>query len=207
MWRKVVPFLVVLTFAFGVLFTSVLMTASVKYNFSDENGEPSVLGEKVASIQYGLPYPGKVLPDSPLWFLKALRDRVWFFITTNSSRKAELKLLFADKRLGSSRILFEKGKAEVGFSALTKAEKYLEEASVVEKENRKKGVETTEFLKKLALSSLKHYEVIEEIVQVAPEDAKPKVVEVQSYSKRIYFSTRDLLYEKGEDPPENPFNW
>jgi hypothetical protein len=35
-------------------------------------------------------------------------------LTTNITRKAELNLLFADKRIGASRILFENKKSEFG---------------------------------------------------------------------------------------------
>lgn len=207
MLLKVLAGLATFVFAFVILFTSILRTAAVKYDFGNVAVESSVLANEASVVQYGLANPGKVLPNSPLWFLKALRDRVWFIMTTNPSRKAELKLLFADKRLGSSKVLFEKGDAEVGFSTLTKAEKYLEEAGLIEAENRREGVETREFLERLALVSLKHYEVIEEIIAVAPEEARPKIGEVQSYSKRMYSSARDLLYEKGGTPVENPFKW
>ena len=102
MLRKLSLVFAVLLFAVGILFTSVLRTAAVKYEFSESPltslvDASSVLGEEEINIDYYLAYPGKVLPDSPFWPLKALRDRIWLWITTNSSRKAELKLLFADK--------------------------------------------------------------------------------------------------------------
>ena len=107
-------------------------------------------------------FPGRVLPDSPFWPIKALRDKVWLWITTNPSREAELKLLFADKRLAMSQLLFEKEDYEVGYSTLTKAEKYLEEAGFAEKEGRKSGMDTSEFLERLATAALYHYQVISE---------------------------------------------
>jgi hypothetical protein len=210
MFRKVAIVFSALLLAFGILFTSILRTASIKYEFSGqvarEDG-PSVLGEKDINIDYFLAYPGKILPDSPLWFAKALRDRIWLFLTTNPGRKAELKLLFADKRLGSAKLLFEKEKAEVGFSTLTKADKYLEEASFKEQENREEGIDTSEFLRRLSYASLKHFEVTSEIIEIAPEDARPKIIETQKYAKKVYENARDALYEKDMEPPENPFDW
>ncbi|MBU0570346.1 hypothetical protein KKB40_06265 [Patescibacteria group bacterium] len=210
MLRKTAIVFSALFLAFGILFTSILRTASIKYEFNGQvthKDGASVLGEKDINIDYFLAYPGKVLPDSPLWFVKALRDRTWLFLTTNSGRKAELKLLFADKRLGSAKILFEKGKAEVGFSTLTKAEKYLEEASFQEQENREGGADTSEFLRRLSYASLKHFEVTSEIIKMAPEDAKPGIIKAQKYAKNVYENTRDALYEKDIEPPENPFDW
>jgi hypothetical protein len=207
MWRKVLFALPVLTFAFVVLFISILRTAAVKYEFSGKVEPSNVLGESDIYIDYHLAYPGKVLPDHPLWSVKALRDKIWLLLTTNKSRKAELNLLFADKRVGSSQILFEKGKSELAFSTLTKAEKYLEEALAIEKEQREKGEDTGHFLYTLANASLKHAEVIEKILDVAPEDAKPGIIELKKYPQKTYEDARNALLEKGTNPPECPFDW
>lgn len=209
MLRKLAVASAILIFAFGILLTSVFRTAAVKYEFSPTTSLPAsqVLGEETAEIDYHLPYPGRVLPDSPLWPLKALRDKIWLWITTNPSRKAELKLLFADKRVAMSKILFEKGKPEVGFSTLTKGEKYLEEASREERENREGGIDTNEFLQRIALASLKHFQVMEELKEIAPEDARPGIGKTQDYAKGVYEEARNALLQKGQTPPENPFNW
>jgi hypothetical protein len=207
MFRRFTIISATLIFAFGILFTSILRTASVKYEFSVPAVGGAVLGEETIQIDYFLAYPGRILPDSFLWPLKALRDRIWLAITTNSSRRAELRLLFADKRVAMSKILFEKGKPEVGFSTLTKAEKYLEQAVIQEKENREKGVDTSEFLTRLAKASLKHVQVMEEILAIAPEDAKPGIIATEDYAKRAYEDAKNGLLEAGLSVPENPFDW
>lgn len=207
MLKRLVIGLPALFLAFAILTISVLRTAAIKYEFSGPNGrgDTSVLGAKTVNIPYNLAYPGKVLPDSPLWMIKALRDKIWLTITTNPGRKAELKLLFADKRLVMSKILFEKEKFDLGYSTLTKAEKYLEEASSQEKMNRNEGEDTSEFSRVLAYASLKHRQVIEEILLIAPEDAKPKIVQIRGHSSRVYEETMHALNEKGIAVPENPF--
>jgi len=209
MWKKTLLVIATLAFAFGVLFVSVFRTASVKYDFNPLNPEETttVLGDSTSQVDYYLPYPGKVLPDSPLWPLKAVRDKLWLLANTNPSREAELKLLFADKRLGGAEVLFEKGKPEIGLTTLTKAEKYLEEADDLEKSNRKMGINTDDFLVKIAKAALKHYEVTSLILKVAPEGAKPTIVQSQDYSKNVYENARNTLLDKGITPPENPFNW
>ena len=201
----------VLIFAFGILFTSVLRTASVKYSFSGVASLPSekgqVLGESQEKvIDYYLPYEGKVLPDHPLWQVKAFRDRLWLLLTTNSGKKADLKLLFADKRLSSAKVLFERNKAEVAFSTLSKAEKYLEEAYFQEEESRMKGDDTAEFLQRLTKASLKHREVINEILEIAPHSARPEIVKIEDYSKNVFEKCMQALQEKGLEVPENPFD-
>ena len=209
MLRRLAIISSVLLFAFGILFTSVLRTASVKYGFGDsEPGKlADVLGDKDVNIDYSLPYPGKILPDSPLWKLKALRDKVWLILTTNQSRKVELELLFADKRLGSSTILFGRGKSEVAYSTLTKAEKYLEEASLLEETVRKQDIDTSDLNDKLSKAALKHYEVLQEILSNIPEEEQPGVVALGNIPKSVYERARNALLEKGRVPVENPFDW
>ncbi len=210
MWRSVFIAASVFTLALLILFISVFRSAAVKYDFQGaslpKDSNP-VLGDLEPQIDYELPYPGKVLPDNVLWPIKAVRDRVWLSVTTDPTRKAELKLLFADKRIGMAKILFENGKADEGFSTLTKAEKYLEEASKEGEENKKRGIESEEFLTHLANASLKHYEVTESILTMAPEEARPAIVQVQVYPKHAFELARNSLQEKGKVPPENPFNW
>lgn len=194
--------------AFGVLSISVLRSASPKYSFATPRPAPTiVLGASIGEIDYSLPYPGGILPDNPLWTLKALRDKIWYTITSNHLKKAELDLLFADKRLGSSLELMQKNKPDVAISTLSKGEKYLEMASAEENIARKEGMDTSSFLVKLALSSLKHREIIEEqLIPIAPEDGKPDIVKTEDYAKNAYKSARDALNNKGLPVPESPFS-
>ncbi len=206
MYRRILIIASTLVFAFAILFTSVFRTASVKYVFSQEveMHEEQQDGD-ATEIDYALPYPGRISPDSPLWPLKAFRDKAWLLLTTNPSRKAELELLYADKRLVMSKALFEKDKSEIAFATLTKAEKYLEEACSIEEENRQTGIDTYEFLTALSKASLKHRQVIEEILLIAPEDARPGITRTQDYSKEIYGKTKNALQNKGMPTVENPF--
>ncbi len=207
MFRRVLAAVFILVLAFGILFTSIFRAVSVKRVFSNKvNGQKGmVLGEKV-EIDYVLPYPGRVAPDNPLWIVKALRDRLWLLLTTDGGKKAELKLLFADKRLAMSKSLFEKEKAEIAYSTLTKAEKYLVEACDLEKENREGGMDTSDFLVKLSKASLKHRQVINEILVIAPEDARSGIALTQDFSERVYNRTKNALQSQGLPIVEDPFN-
>lgn len=208
MFRRVVAILSAVVLAVAILVVSVLRAASVNYRFNASSS--TVLGEGTEvtkiNINYEFPYPGRILPDHPLWPVKALRDKLWTILTINSSRRMELLLLFADKRIASSKVLFEREKPELAFSTLTKAEKYLEAAAKAEIEERKKGTDTKNFLTQLANASLKHREVINEILTIAPEDAKPEIIKVENYARDVYKNSRDVLNSLGLPVPENPFN-
>lgn len=201
-----------LTFAFLLLFISILRTASVRYDFSDkvlakENVPTKRDQRQDEVIGHYYPYPGSVLPDSMLWPLKAFRDRLWLIVTTDDGKEAELYLLFADKRIAASKVLFERGDSEIGYTTLTKAEKYLELAVEKARDNTQNGMQTADFLQRLARASLKHYQTMEEILVIAPEDARPQIIYTQNYAKDAYESVKVLLMEKNVDPPPNPFSW
>ena len=157
-------------------------------------------------VNYVLPYQGRILPDSPLWFAKAGRDRLWLWVTTNETKKAELSLLFADKRLLAAKELFLRNKPALALSTLTKAEKYLEKAGEYEAAYRKSGADTKSFLLTLINASLKHRQVIEEMVDLAPEDTKPEVIKMENYPNGVYQKVSDALQSQGATVPKNPFN-
>ena len=182
------------------------MNAIDTYSASPKPDSKEEIKEGNMEIGYVLPYPGRVLPDSPIWFMKALRDKVWMGSTTNIMRKAELSLLFADKRLSASYELFKNEKPLLALTTLTKAEKYLESASAIEKKERGKGEDTKSFLLTLAKASLKHREVIENMLTIVPDDIKPEVIKAGDYPKNVYKECRDALQSQGVSAPENPFD-
>jgi hypothetical protein len=211
MLRRIVAILSTLVLAFFILSVSVLRAASVNYAFQDKTSTSSgdeasnLSGDNDAKIDYSLPYPGNILPDSPFWPLKAARDRLWLMVTFNSGKKAEILLNNADKRLASSKILFERDKSGLAFSTLSKGEKYFKESLSLTQENFKKGLNTSDFQAKLARASLKHRETIEEILKIAPEDAKPGIISLINFTKESYKISSEALLSKGLPVPESPF--
>lgn len=185
--------------ALTILSVSVLKCASVKYAFSPMVLSESIESESSKNVDYLLAYPGKINPDNPLWYVKVIRDKTWYLLTFNKAKKTELNLLFADKRINSSLELFKNKKPDLGYITLTKSEKYLEKAVP-------SNADDGEYLRKLALASLKHRQVIEtEILPLTPEDLRPEVIKVNDYSKETYKKARDLMLSKGLIPPQNIF--
>lgn len=214
MFKKVLFILSVLVFAIGVLSASIIRSASpfvksfyLSAETIDKENAVDASSEEITYEDYVLPYPGRILPDSPLWFLKAGRDKVWLFLTRKPQKRAELQLLFADKRLVSARMLFEKDKPELGLSTLSKAEKYLEQAKASEKAAHDKGVDTNSLLLSLSKASLMHrFEIEENILKMAPSDAKPEILKLVDYPKKVFESSRNTLLDRGMEAPKDPFD-
>ena len=205
--RKYLLGLAVFVLAFGVFSVSVLHCSSVSKVFATTLPIPKpTTGSNIVNINYDFPFSGTIMPDNPLWSLKAIRDWVWYYFTLDPLKKAELALLFSDKRLMASKYLFENDKPDIAISTLSKGEKYLEIAVSEEKLARDKGAETSVFLKKLALASLKHRQVIdEEMLHHAPEDGKPDVIKSEDYARNAYKTSRDALNSRGLETPKSPF--
>jgi len=115
-----------------------LFTASVVVKANQESKKAIEETGKQKS-DYVLPYPG-ILPDSPLYFIKMVRDRVVGWLITDPVKKAEYNLLMADKRINAGLMLISYGKEELGETTISKGRQYLVQGvdllNVVEKHNR-----------------------------------------------------------------------
>ncbi|OGM16073.1 hypothetical protein A2V56_01105 [Candidatus Woesebacteria bacterium RBG_19FT_COMBO_42_9] len=206
MLKKLLLISSVFAFAFAILSISILQSTSISYSFTAQISESSVLGIETLEINYQMPYEGKVLPDSPLWVFKAARDRLWYLITSSPLKKAELALLFSDKRLVSAETLFKRQKPDLAITTLAKGEKYLEIALAEESAARSQNYDTSAFLERLAVASLKHRQIIESLIPLAPDDGKPIVIKTEDYSKNAYKVASDRLNAKGLPVPFDPFD-
>lgn len=130
---------------------------------------------QVASAQdqqvvYDLPYPG-ILPDNPLYFLKATRDKMQEMLTRDNLQKAQLYLLLSDKRLNMAQSLFKKGRRQLAITTMSKGEKYALKIPNILTMSKKQGVKSSdEFINKVKLSNDKHKETIEGIMKDSSQE-------------------------------------
>ena len=208
--RKYLYGLAAFVLAFAILSVTVLRCCSV-VSFASNNytltPSSSPTPTPMPQVLYNLAYPGSILPDNWLWYLKAIRDRIQYLVTTNPLKKAELGLLYSDKRLAASLTLFQEKKPDVAVSTLEKGEKYLDQSYSDAAKAKKEGINTSDFLTKLATSALKHRQIIEEqIMPLAPEDVRPEIVKTEDSSKNLYKLCKSELESMGIAAPKDPFN-
>jgi len=115
----------------------------------------SATSSSTPEVNYELPYPG-LLPDSPLYFLRAIRDRIVGLLISDPLKKAEFDLLQADKRLNAGIYLFNKGKISLAFSTVSKAENYFSQALDKVEEAKKQGENINDLEGKLKNAVKKH---------------------------------------------------
>lgn len=198
MIRKIGFFLTVFFLSIFVLVPSFFASqGGVHYVFGQS--PPTLTQEKeMVEINYPMPYPGRILPDSPFWPVKALRDRLWLVLAFKPEKKTEILLLLANKRVASAKTLFEREKPELALVTLEKSQAYLKEA--LDRETKEEPELTS-----LGLSVLKHRQLMEEMLYLSPEDAKPYIVRLIDNTKTNFNKVDQSLNDIGASPVKNPF--
>jgi len=110
-------------------------------------------------VDYELPYPG-LLPDNPLYMLKAIRDNLQKFFISDPLRKAEFDLLQANKRLRAGELLILRNKFDLGFTTLSKAGNYFEDGLAKVQVAQKQGHDVNSLLSEMFTAAKKQQEVI-----------------------------------------------
>lgn len=128
------------------------------------------------AIGYELAYPG-LLPDSPLYFLKVIRDKIVSLLTSDPLKKAEFDLLTSDKRLNSAVYLFKKGasKYTLAEQTISKGENYFEDAVKQVELAKTQGLPVLNTLSNLYLASQKHEEVIKFLINQTSGEIKDRL--------------------------------
>lgn len=135
----------------------------------------SVIVPKKEEVVYELPYPG-ILPDHPLYFIKLIRDHLTIFFTRDPIKKAELYLLFSDKRVAMASQLIKKNKYQLAITTFSKGEKYFLKIVPLLKESKKQGVSPTgEFVDRLKAANKKHYQEISFLLANSPQNLASQI--------------------------------
>jgi hypothetical protein len=130
------------------------------------------------TIDYFLPYPG-ILPDNPLYFMKALRDKVVSLFISDPLKKAQFDLLMADVRLNAAQYLFAKGESKYSLAETTisKGENYFYNSLIMVNDAKQQGIQVNDFVSNLIIASQKHQQVIKELESKSSGAIKDRLAE------------------------------
>lgn len=159
---------------FSIIVILPLVSFAQGKNTASPTAQPKVETATPAAkptVEYALPYPG-ILPDHPLYSLKMIRDRIVSWFISDPLKKAEYNLLQADKRLNSGIFLKEKGEMDLAVKSFVEGEEFLEKALDEAEKAQKAGKSTNALISKFSLAALKHQEVLQSVLETAPESAK-----------------------------------
>jgi hypothetical protein len=139
------------------LFSPVINLVSAQTEVSLEQKVATQSSKK--EIGYTLPYPG-MLPDNPLHFLKASRDKIISLLINTPIKKAEFNLLTSDKRMAAAKLLSDRNKDELSVSTLSKSNNYMHEAIAALRNAKKSDANYSTVLHNISLSVAKHKEIL-----------------------------------------------
>ncbi len=126
-------------------------------------------------VSYVLPYPG-ILPDNPLYIFKIIRDRLLDFATRDNVKKAQLYLLYSDKRIAMTQDLAQKAKDKLALDTAMKAEKYFQQIPKLVTDAKKEGAgPTSSFVETLKLSNAKHQEILQMFLKEFPQGSTDQI--------------------------------
>lgn len=146
---------------------------------------PKEVSVEAEQVEYTLPYPG-ILPDNPLFFIKNIRDSFWGFLTRDYHKKAELMLLFSDKRVAMASELSEKGKWELAADSLEQSESDFKKAiSAVAQAKKQGNGPPGDFVQTLKLSNAKHRQVIETLLKETPQGSGTNLQTTLERNKKL----------------------
>lgn len=136
-------------------------------------------------VIYNLPYPG-LLPDHPLYIVKAIRDNLLALTTRDNVKKAELYLLLSDKRIAMALALAKKGKEKQAIEVAGKAEKYFFKIPLLLMNAKKQGAAaSSEFVTTLKLSNAKHKEILENFLKELPQGLSDSINNVILLNEQV----------------------
>jgi len=172
---------------FIIVFFIIIAMPAVGYFVMESSGQTVDTSDE--KVVYNLPYPG-ILSDNPLYLVKIVRDRITEFLTREALKKAQLYLLYSDKRIAMAITLAHKGKTRQAIDAASKGEKYFLKIPPILKEAKKQGNSPpSSFVETLKLSNAKHKEVIAEILKILPTGSTDELNQVNALNEQ---ARRDL---------------
>ncbi len=141
---------------------------------------------KVLANEYSLAWPG-ILPDSKIYKLKVLRNKIIYRMIISPVKKVEFDLLMADKTIYASKLLVDKGGIVLAKDTALKGENYY--SILVQDYNKSllQGKKIPQDLdRKINLAAIKHQAVFADLESRVSEGDKGTFKVVNNFSKINY---------------------
>jgi len=163
---------------FYSLFFSFLILAPLSVLAQDSAVVSS--GESEAN-QENLP-PAGLTPDSPFYFLDEWGEKISLFFTFSPEKKVEKALSYAEEKLAEAQVMAEKNKTRAIERLTERYREYLSEAenriNKIEEKNQKRE----KVAQRVAEATGKHLEVLERVIEKAPEKAREGLLKAKDAS-------------------------
>ena len=156
------------------------------------------LGTGVLAQETKLPDPG-LTPDSPFYFLETIAEGIGTFFTFGDLKKAERYADLAAERLAEVQAVVEKGKLKSVEKTLERYEKQLNNSIARAKKamtKAKDAEKAMEVIAKVGKTTYIHLDVLAEVYEKVPEQAKPAVENAMKASLKGHEKAVEVLKSK-----------
>lgn len=151
-----------------------------------------MFGTVVLAQETELPNPG-LTPDSPLYFLDTLGEKIGMFFTFGAERKAEKAMKYAEEKLAEVRAMAEENKPEAVEKANQKYQEFLDLANKKTKEAKEKGKDVERLVTLISEKTLNHQEVLLEVFEKIPEQARSGIKKAIEVSKKGFETAIEVV--------------
>lgn len=123
------------------------------------------------------------------------------FLISDTNKKAEYYLLLANKQFGMSKQLVDKGNLLLAKDTALKAENQI---TLMTFAFKKTGLKPqANFVNEVKLASMKHKEILGEIISKVSADDATIFSTIMEFSQRNIDELQNLTIDKKEQPPTN----
>ena len=128
--------------------------------------------------------PHGTTPDSWLYGFKKFFEGVDLFFTSDDVAKAEKHAYLAELRLAEAKEMAENGKPEFVDDLVKEYKNNLEQSNKIAEVAQQVGKNITKVTELVAIATSIHLDVLEEVLQKVPEQAKPSIQKAINASKK-----------------------
>ena len=120
--------------------------------------------------------PSQRLPSHPLYWWDMIKDRVVLWMTWNSSDRLRLLRSYSDRRLWAGIQLIQQDQTQLGVSTVTKAEKYLLQATRQSDSNRQLTKNSSQEFAHVAKASVYHQLVLLAVIEMIDDERQQLIL-------------------------------
>jgi serine protease AprX len=135
------------------------------------------------AFERGLPAAG-ITPDSFFYGFKKFFERVDLFFTFDEIAKAEKHVKYAELRLAEAKEMAEMGKPEFVDGLIEEYEDNLERGNEISRIAQQVGKNVTKVTELVAVATTIHLDILENVLERVPEQAKSSIQRAITSSKR-----------------------
>ncbi len=154
-----------------------------------------LFGGIVFAQETELPDPG-LTPKSPFYFLETIAEGIGTLFTFGDLKKAERYTTLAAERLAETEVVRKEGKLKLAEKTLDRYENQLEKALFRAEKAETEGKDTKEVAKIITEATYKHLIILNEVLDKAPEEAKPAIERAMTVSVKGHEKAVELLRMK-----------